>query len=479
MAQKQFSPSTVLEALKATIPEMLSEARRKDERLRPLWLSDVALGLAEAGFVDQALQIAWQFTEQDRPFVLSSFVLSSIAEKLAGAGFFDRALQVAESIPDASSRARLRVLISIAEAMAEAGLFDRALQVAESVEEDAHARVIASVAQAMAKVGDERAFAIFEQAVQVAQKAGDAMTLRLIVEAMAGARLFDRALQVTQAIADGHEKVMALLATATEMVKTGDERALVLFDQALQVARQEKVPPVTLCFLAAGLAEAGFFDRALSLAQEIATTLPAEQLTEAGLLERCGYHRSWVLRAVAEAMAKAGDERAAHLFDQAFQAAQEIADDEMERTHALCDVLETMTKVGFAERALQFVQAMEDEEDRFYALLAIAEELAKAGAEPSAIAVFDQALQIARRGKGFSGLSVAYAMARVGLFDRAIQLARETCCPLTLRLIVEEMARQGELGRAFEIAQQIDDTYNRFHALVAIVEALRKEGMIR
>jgi serine protease Do len=459
MAQKPFSPSAVLEALKATIPKVLSEARQKDERLRPILLSDVAIVLAGAGFVDRALQIAGQLTEKFRPFALSS-----IAEKMAEAGLFDRALQVAESIPDSSSRVRLRVLFSVAEAMAEAGLFDRALQVAESiVEEDSRARAIASVAQAMAKAGDERAFAVFERAVQVAQKARDAMTLRFIVEAMAEARLFDHALQVTQAIADGHEKVMALLATAMEMAKTGDERAPALFDQALQVARQAKVPPITLCSLAEGLVEAGFLDRALQVAQEI---------TEA-------HERFYALCAVAEAMAKAGDERATHLFDCAVQVAQ--ADDEADPSTALSHAVEVMAKVGFLDRALQVARKITDERERYQALLSIAKELAKAGAEPSAIAVFDQALQIARTSKEVEDLQqeVAWGMAEVGLFNRAIQLARETCCPLTLRLIVEEMARQGELERAFELAQQIDDTLSRFHALVAIVEALRETGMIR
>ena len=188
--------------------------------------------------------------------------------------------------------------------------------------------------------------------------------------------------------------------------------------------------------------------------------------------------RSFALRGIAIAMAKAGQ------FDLALQFAQKI-EDAQSRSWAFRDIAIAMAEAGQTEQAnktiqlaLQFVQKIEDAQSRSWAFRDIAAAMARAGQ-------IDLALQIAQKiedaqVRSFALSKIAKAMAEVGQIDRSLQIAQKIEVALhrsfALSEIAAEMAKAGQIDLAFKVAETIDDPVLRLQALAAIMAAKVEAG---
>lgn len=77
---------------------------------------------------------------------------------------------------------------------------------------------------------------------------------------------------------------------------------------------------------------------------------------------------------------------------------------------------------------------------------------------------------------------IATAMAKVGLFDKSLQVTQSISdayfCSSALREIAKAMARAGLLERAFEVVKGIKEPIPCFQALATIAAEMRKAGKI-
>jgi serine protease Do len=233
-----------------------------------------------------------------------------------------------------------------------------------------------------------------------------------------------------------------------------------------------------LMSVAESLAEAGQFDRALQVAQQIGDA----------------WNRSFALKDIAEAMVKAGQTGWANeAFQLALQAAQKI-EDASDRSQALREIAEAIAKAGQFDLALQIAQKIEDALVRSLALKDIAEAMAEVGQTKRANQVFQFALQAAQKigdasARSFALSVIAEAMAKAGqmeeadqTFRLAFQIAQKIKDPLArsfaLKDIAEAIAKAGQFDLALQIAQKIEDAWSRSQALAEIVAALAKAGQL-
>jgi serine protease Do len=168
---------------------------------------------------------------------------------------------------------------------------------------------------------------------------------------------------------------------------------------------------------------------------------------------------------------------------------------EDEFIRALIRIAQSMAKAGQTDRvlatfnmALQFSQKISDKDLQSWAMTEIAIGLARVGQ-------FDKALQVAERiwippqfdRQSYAYAEIAIAMARAGQYDQALQVTKKTSDASLrsygLSSIVEAMAEAGERERALNISDQalplaksIKDEKERSSALAEVAIAMAKTG---
>src|SRR5215211_1912850 len=479
----------------------------EDKYLRTNTLESAAKALAQSGRFDEALEAA-QAIEEDS--VSWAEVLASLAEALAQAGHDERAnalldetLEKAQAIEDKNLQiVALAIVVGVviqsgrfdealdliraqaldsrlfsygledvlpdaAGTLAQMGRFDEALQVSHAADWNTLDGAIAlgNVTVALAHTGhDERANALFDEALKAAQAIEDKSIRIVALEGVPGALAqvgrFDEALDAAQAIdEDSFTRVAALMDVVGALAQAGhDERANALFDEALEMDQAHGPTSnfgwkgvLALATLAEALAQTGHDERANVLFDE---ALKATRITREGLSEDL-QKDSWeqALADVAGALTRA------RRFDKALDAAQAIENTTL-REEALRTVAEALAQVGRLDEALEVVQVIEDNVERAVALALVAVALAQLGEDDRANTLLDDALEATQAteekvvGWPIVLAAVAEALAQAGHSDRANTV----------------------FGEALEAAQAIEDHWSRGDALIAVAEALAEVG---
>jgi tetratricopeptide (TPR) repeat protein len=320
----------------------------------------VALGLTQSGQVQQALHAfnkALQTVELVSGTHLRSLAYRELGMALARAGDVERALQTydkalksAEQISDASWRALAYREIAIH--LAEVGHGSQALLVASQIEDiDKRALAYGALGIAIMQSGQmEQGLMVFEEALEAAEQITDAdrrlevyarvlAMLSRMVRSGEAQEVSNLALQMAEQIADANNRSRACGVLVSVLSRLGQ------VEQSLQVARQimdTEERSRAYCEIALALAQVG--DRARSQRAFDEALKAAEQIANA-------FWRSWAYCEIALALAQAGDGmRAQVALEQALKAAKEIGDAE-ERSDALWEVWQTAAESGCAEWA--------------------------------------------------------------------------------------------------------------------------------
>ncbi len=248
--------------------------------------------------------------------------------------------------------------------------------------------------------------------------------------------------------------------------------------------------------VAAGWASRGLFDRALNVAEGIQEAFhQALQMAEA--IQK-PLERAWALRAIAEAMARAGMiQQVQKVLHQALRTAEAI-EEPQERAEALGAIAEAMARTGMTQQAqevfhqaLWTAKAIEKPLERAWALGAIAKAMASAGMWKQALGTAEAIERASERAEALG--AIAEAMARAGMIQQAQEVFHQALRTAeaieeawerasALRAVAEAMARAGMTQQALweqalQTAEAIEGAWERASALGAIAEALARIGM--
>ena len=376
-------------------------------------LSDIALALAKAGDVEQAIELAQTIKGGWR-----DGALSGIAVARAKAGDLPQALAIMQTIDEQIIRHSVRAMSAIAKAQARAGdrpeahkSFARAIKFVNTIigKESAWrlsevAEALVHIAEAQARAGDRAgAQESFTQAINVAQTITDEfrrdMTLSDIAVARAKVGDVPQALAMMQTITDTliigpHQSVLAMVAIAEAQARAGDRAgARESFAQAIKIAQT--------------MTDEGWRDQVLSdivEAQVRAGEDTAQALTLALAITDEGW-RDQALSDIALGQAEAGDIAWAQML------AKTIAD-KYSQIRILAGITKAHIRAGDIKQALAFSQTLTDKEQQVRLLADIAEAQARAGECAGAHESFTQALAAAqaitdgwRQARGLSDLA--------------------------------------------------------------------------
>ncbi|MCX7969667.1 MAG: hypothetical protein N3B10_14430, partial [Armatimonadetes bacterium] len=270
----------------------------------------VAEAMANAGFFDQAIQVA----DGIKSHISRVTVLLHVGSVAAETKQFDKAIQVANKVAEIlKSKPIPFVMLSVSppsltfrsfvKTMAEAGFYDQAIKLARFVDLGFH-EIFAfhDIAEAAIKAKH------YKQFFRIVQKEKDAETRSILLQSfahkLAETGHFDKAIQTANGIEDSCSRVEALCGIAKKIAKAGQkERALTIFDQTIKIApKADRRRSMLTHVIVEGMAEAGFFDQALEIVKSVEES----------------YSRSELLCVIAKSMANAGH------FDQAFETAKSI-----------------------------------------------------------------------------------------------------------------------------------------------------------
>lgn len=440
-----------------------------NQSLKVKTISAIAVKLAEAGQTQRALQVfdqAVNLAEKRVEYYDKDEALRDIVVQVAQVGEQQRALQWAQKI--ASGYRKAEALNGIAAAEAAGGKLEqakgtllKALESARGVTGDYAYESNGSCAnykfEAMSQIAGN--LAVVEQlktALQVAQSisgcvsaAGEsrqdyqAWAFLGILGHLTKVSQVTQTLEAAKPIANNHlEKAEILSAIGVKLAKMGESQL------ALQVAKTlgDEIQ------LGTSLPEVGAKDKAL---RDIATELLAVGQTEAAL-----------------------------------QVAQSIPDEKVKGL-ALADVAQQLAKAGQVERALQMANSISDGEGKALGLMAIASELNAAGQLLRSQQLLSQlplptipdpnvfgAYQPLRR--------IAAALAKIGQFDQALQVAETIKEPTkdkytkseALADIAKYLAESGKLEQAFQVAQTIETSNSKAETLATIIPKLTEISQV-
>lgn len=356
-----------------------------------------------------------------------SNLLAEISRKLAEKKEFEQALQVLTKTQKDEIYTPMLQRTILLEA-AGSGEFDIALQIANSIEdENTRNSTLVDVASFLADAGKA------EQALQVLQslpknEQREVELLWEITRSFAAQGKTERALEIAQSLENGQSQAVGLANAGA-------------VEEALQIAETlgELDKTETLGFIAMTLGETGNFDQALKLAK----SLPKSSFQGNTLLQ---ITKSLVKR---------------EQWEQALEVAQLIKDD-YRKENAATAVPSRTTMYG--NRSLAFIE--------------IAMALTEAGK-------LEQALQAAQFIEGsweveiadvFSGIAVKFV--KLGKFDKALELARNTAREHDDSQIGIELARVGKLTEARQIALSLEGDYLKTEVFSEITLQLINSGKI-
>jgi tetratricopeptide (TPR) repeat protein len=267
--------------------------------------------------------------------------------------------------------------------------------------------------------------------------------------------LLDRARKLALSIGHADSKPAPLAAIAAALETAGlTQDSAATFEQAIRLARtleSQVTQHEVLGLIAAEMARVGKAEEAIALIAAIKST----------------YTRNQALTQIALAQARSGR------FEQALRST-ELIEHLGSRYIALRFVADAQAKAGRIAEAMRTVQAI----DRHFplannALAAIAAAQAKAGMPKEAAATFEKVLSTARAASGTTaraGLlaSIAAAQTAAGLEREANETIEQV-----LKLI-----GSGNVTRALQMVQRINDEFQAYNAIYAIAEAQLRAGRL-
>jgi hypothetical protein len=470
--------------------------------LRAEALTQVAQALAEVNrdravaLATEAEQIAHRITDPDLHVdaqALRQAVRTVVAKALAAVGEWDRAEQIARSITRLNYRAE--GLSGVAQALAEVD-HDRAVALATDAEQTissitdpgSHGQTLRAVAEALATVGQrDRAVALATEAEQIAHRNTDpeaqAWRLQTVVQILAIVGQWDRAEQIARSIANLALRAEALTQVAEALAEVNHDRAIALATEAEQTAHRITDPSVRARTQSAVVQALGEIDRdrAVALATE------AEQTTRSitSLALRAG-----TLTAISQVLAGVDYDRAVALATDAERATRNVTNPTA-HAEALTAVVQALAEVNqdravaLATDAKQIAHSITGLDLGIHTH-AVRVEVAKALA---AVGEWDRAEQIARSiaspsHRVWTLMDLAQALAEVD-HDRAVALAtdaEQTARSITdlkaqaeaLRTVVEALAVTRQWDHAEQIARSITDPFSQASALTTVAKGLAK-----
>jgi tetratricopeptide (TPR) repeat protein len=386
------------------------------------------------GIKKAAAQSACQKLQGDTPsehnIVMKERPLINIATYLAAVGQNDQALKVVDMMKVCGFRDI--ALGEIVGSLAKGGQIDRAMQLFNSIRRnDEKGIALARVAENLVSVGQ------YDQAIKVVNNTFKVeyeplRVLGSLAKSLAQAGQIDRALRVANTAQLSEHKTVVLASIAETLAEGGN------YEEALRIANTDEMKgrnQGALANIAYKLASSGKSDLALQVANRLD-----------------GSSKASVLGAIASNLAKTGQ------FNQAMQLVETIKNDPF-KAEALARLAQNLSEVSQLEQVLQMVEKIEDgsmeKESTMYSL---AISFAKVGQ-------FDRALQLASTSRNDLGQadvsrSITRSLAQAGQYDRAKKVASTMEGPVKDMAFVDiaaSLAEVGKIAEAVQIVSSIED----------------------
>jgi len=369
-------------------------------RNQPSVLSFIANSILESGdsaFADTIFTEAVSVTKKIDDTDLYAYTLENIAGDIIQSGsslaesVFQEVLAAKEQVEN--ERIMGESLAAFAAALAQAKEFERAWYVVSEIPEEDDTRTsrsaaFGSIATALAAAGRfEDAFVTSWQSESLTHQresltaAVNALTDQQTDNAL---QLLGDAWQIAQNMDDAEERTSALCAVGAGMATLGDDRARIVFQQAIA-----GIPQITYNFqkyrtisrISARLSQCYIPELQPVLDLLVDTT----RATDTQKVERySSSDASSGLSYAAVTLAKTGDARAEELFAEAIQRARENQD-EKQRLAIFEVIAECLAEAGMFANALAVAQEIADDERRWLALYMIAKSQTETGQIESAL----------------------------------------------------------------------------------------------
>lgn len=489
-------------------------------------LADVVRALAQVGDTEdlrQALATIHDIWNEE----IGIEALTAVAQALAQLGDKEglrQALATALHFEDEILGFRAKALASVVPALAQVrdqeGLRE-ALTAARDIEdENDRDRVLAAVAQALAKMRDSQGALTVAQSIQHEGERAD--TLSAVAQILARTRDSESALTVAQNV-DKWYRAFALASVARTLAQIGEEK------QAHEALRQTLIAAQNIEYswrdaktaraVVKALAQAGDKEGALAVAQytwdkwlyddiladsarALAQVGDSEGSVTAAQEIRNKGRRAKVLATVAQALVQAGEEdRARQVLHWAFTAAQDIQNKD-DRARVLVTVAKILTQMGEKKQASETLhqafaaaQDIRDEDERARVLTDVARVFVQVSEGDEARYALRQAFAVIQNirdewRRALTLANVVRALAQVGdkeVLHQALgvtQNVKRKWCRIEALIAIahaliqarEEEQARGILDQAFTAAQDILPPKRRAKSLIAVTQALAQIG---
>jgi serine protease Do len=421
-------------------------------------VGEIAASQAEAGNFDKAIEIANKLNRKRT----KARVLAQIATQ---AGEFDKAVDIVDK-HISNQGVRYDALADIAAAQAQAGFKEESIKTFDAVTQSFQrlggkphkkkVKVLAQIATAQAQAGfKEEAIKTFDTAIEAAEKE--------IV------RLFNQK--------EGEmQEAKALAQIATAQAKAGfKEESVKTFEKAKNIAETLKNDSL-YSDIAAALAEAGNFDKAIEIANK-----PNKKPTKAKALAQ-----------IAGAQAEAGFKKESmKTVDAAIQTLQHLAEKfHDKKLDTLTQMATAQTQAGNFDKAIEIAEMIrEHDNERAELITKVAAAQAKAGFKEESVKTFEKAKNIAETLKNDSLYSdIAAALAEAGFKEEAVQTFENAIRTAETKLnpqdeanvhwyIAAAQAQAGNFDKAIEIDQMIrEHDSERAELITKVAAAQAKAG---
>jgi tetratricopeptide (TPR) repeat protein len=350
-----------------------------------------------------------------------------------------------------------RPLIGIASYLAALGQYDQALKLVDRMKAcDLRDIALVKVASTLAKGGE------YDQALKLVDRMKEPgfrdIALVEVASTLAKERQFDRALQLVNIIRRHDEKALALNSIAKSLAQAGQ------IDRALQLANTIQLgyrKASLLDSIVDTLTEAGNYEQALRIADTIADT------------DEVKTHKQDAFVNIAYKLASSGK------IDLALQVANRL--DDRSKARALGAIASSLAKTGQFNQAMQLVETIKNDPLKAVALVRLAENLTEANQLEQVLQEVKK-IQDGSMEEEFTISSIAISFAKVGQFDRALQLASSSKSDQVkdnaLRSITRSLAQAGQYDRAKKVASTMKEGPDKAMAFVYIAASLAEVGKI-
>ncbi|NUM33719.1 MAG: hypothetical protein HUU50_04215 [Candidatus Brocadiae bacterium] len=393
---------------------------------RGLALVDIASNVAKAG----KLELVVTMLEKNEDY--KDDILDSIASALAEAEEFHQAIVIAEKID--CSLTKLGTMGSIASSLIKVGGFQQTLEIVKKICDNSDGdetfydddNTLNDIVLMLIEAGG------IEEAISIAENIKDSYykghSFVAISSALGISGNFEKAIDLAEKT-DVCWKARALSPIALSLAKAGDrERASQIFQRAIAIAEENEGNSYLLDNIASALADAGYFQQAISIAKsslrEIAlTSVKARELDIAISIAKKNETDYSLLNGIASALAEVS------YFNQAITIAQKIVDESI-KFYSLGKIALALAKAGDFHQAIGIAEKIEDEFQKSEALVNIASAMVEAKEIKKAREIFQQAIAIVENtddefqgSKAFA--NIAYALAKASYFHEAIDVVRK------------------------------------------------------